>query len=224
MVRNVYLQGELAERFGQKFSMEASTGAEVLRCIHANRPEFKPFLVQCVDKGVDLNVKYQEKDLDEEGMLSTLKEGDVTISIVPAGSKSGIQKILAAVALTFIILPMLGANAFVGPGGSYMEFLKAGMGTATGKFVTMMSINLALTGIQQLMAPDPAQDENPDNYLFNGANSPTDKTDPVPLLYGELRVPGRLIDFDIINGVHINPSSIVEYGGNISIANTNSKN
>ena len=223
MMRNVYLKGELAERFGEKFEMDASTGADVFRCIYANRPEFKSYLVDCVDKGIDLNVKYLEKDLDEEGMLQTLKEGDVVVSIIPAGSKSGLQKILAAVALTFLVLPALGAGSFVGPGATFGELLKAGIATGGGKMVGMMAVNLALTGISQLMAPDPSLDDNPQNYLFNGSQSPSDKSDPVPILYGELRVPGRLIDFDIINGTFVNPTTIVEYDGGLSIVDPDKK-
>ena len=224
MIRDVYLTGQLSDRFGSKFRMDASTGADVFRCIYANRPEFKQYLVDCVDKGIDFNVKHLEKDLDEEGMMSTLKEGDVVVSIVPSGSKSGIQKILAAVALTFLVLPMLGAGAFTGPGATFGELLKAGYATTAGKVVGMMAVNLAITGIAQIMAPDPSVDKDaPENYLFNGSQSPTSKTDPVPILYGELRVPGRLIDFDIINGTHINPTTVLDYDGSFSIVDSNKK-
>jgi predicted phage tail protein len=224
MIRNVYLKGELAERFGEKFKMDASTGADVFRCIYANRPEFKAYLVDCVDKGIDLNVKYLEKDLDKEGMLQTLKEGDVVVSILPAGSKSGVQKILAAVALTMLVLPAMGSGAFIGPGATFKELLAAGLGATGGKMVGMMAVNLALTGISQVLAPDPSTDsDSPDNYLFNGSESPSTKTDPVPILYGELRVPGRLIDFDIINGTFINPTTIIEYDGSLSIVEPNKK-
>lgn len=224
MMRNVYLKGKLAERFGERFKMDASTGADVFRCIYANRPEFKSYLVECVDKGIDLNVKYLEKDLDEEGMLQTLKEGDVVVSIVPAGSKSGVSKILAAVALTMLVLPAMGAGTFTGPGATFGELLKAGLAAEGGKLVGMMAVNLAMTGISQVLAPDPSTDsDSPDNYLFNGSESPSTKTDPVPILYGELRVPGRLIDFDIINGTFVNPTTIVEYDGSLSIVEPNKK-
>jgi predicted phage tail protein len=225
MMRNVYLKGELAERFGERFKMDTSTGADVFRCIYANRPEFKSYLVDCVDKGIDLNVKYLEKDLDEEGMLQTLKEGDIVVSIVPAGSKSGISKILAAVALTMLVLPAMGAGApGLGADAGFKELLKAGLEATGGKMVGMMAVNLAMTGISQVLAPDPSTDsDSPDNYLFNGSESPSTKTDPVPILYGELRVPGRLIDFDIINGTFVNPTTIIEYDGSLSIVEPNKK-
>ena len=86
---------------------------------------------------------------------------------------------------------------------------------ATGTAVTGMStmgayavvtglsigVNLALTGIQQLMAPDPAVDQDaPTNYLFSGGTGTVVEGDPIPILYGELRVPGRPIAVDTRQG------------------------
>ena len=42
------------------------------------------------------------------------------------------------------------------------------------------------------MAPDPAVDQDaPTNYLFSGGANNAVEGDPIPILYGELRVPGR---------------------------------
>jgi predicted phage tail protein len=83
---------------------------------------------------------------------------------------------------------------------------------------TLLAANLALMGVQQLMAPDPATDaDSPENYLFNGGAQNIGKGDPVPILYGELRVPGRPISIDVINGVYINPQSVLEADGAMSV-------
>ena len=64
-----------------------------------------------------------------------------------------------------------------------------------------LATNLALSGIQQIMAPDPAVDQDaPTNYLFSGGTGTVVEGDPVPLLYGELRVPGRPIAVDTRQG------------------------
>jgi hypothetical protein len=51
------------------------------------------------------------------------------------------------------------------------------------------------------MAPDPAVDNsNPTNYLFNGATENAVEGDPMPILYGELRIPGNPISMEFIQG------------------------
>lgn len=62
----------------------------------------------------------------------------------------------------------------------------------------MMAINLAMAGINQMMAPDPATDgDQESSYLFNGAEQNVIQGDPVPVLYGRLRIPGQPISFEI---------------------------
>ena len=69
-----------------------------------------------------------------------------------------------------------------------------------------------------MMAPDPNTDmDNPTNYLFNGDSQVIQDGDPVPVLYGELRVPGTPVAVDIINGLKLNPQTIVEADGSISL-------
>jgi hypothetical protein len=51
------------------------------------------------------------------------------------------------------------------------------------------------------MAPDPAVDQDaPSNYLFSGGANNSVEGDPIPIMYGELRVPGRPISVDIAQG------------------------
>ena len=200
MMRNVYLQGELGERFGSKFRMQADNTQEIIKCINANRPEFKNYLIECDKNDIGFTVEYQNKNIEDKNLLVPLEEGDVTIAILPAGSKSGIGKILAAVFIAFVVLPMIGAASFVGPGMTTMEGITAAMATTAGQVTASLAINLALTGIGQMMAPDPSVDkEAPDNYSFNGAAQNVKPGDPIPILYGELRVPGRPISINVSN-------------------------
>ena len=67
--------------------------------------------------------------------------------------------------------------------------------------LAMFAANLALSGLQQIMAPDPAVDQDaPTNYIFSGGANNAREGDPVPILYGELRVPGRPISIEVIQG------------------------
>ena len=208
MQRSVYLQGELGNKFGNKFTVNTDNYQEIFKCISANRPEFVPYLRKCDEQDIGFIIETAGKQIDEESLLFPVKEGDVTISIAPAGSKSGIGKILAAVVLAFVLIPMIGYGAIAGAGGllpgatmTFGEMMIAGMATKAGMAVALVATNLALAGIQQIMAPDPAVDQDaPTNYLFSGGTGTVVEGDPVPLLYGELRVPGRPIAVDTRQG------------------------
>ena len=63
-----------------------------------------------------------------------------------------------------------------------------------------MGVSLGLAGIQQMMAPDPSVDNDQDeSYLFQGTGQTLIEGDPVPVLYGKLRVPGRPISLHVRN-------------------------
>ena len=195
MNRNVYLQGELGEKFGKKFSVNTDNYADIIKCINVNRPGFLNFIRQCHFDGINFTIERNKEYVGEESLLLPIREGDVTIALVPAGAKSGFAKIIAAVALFMIAGPA--GQAIVGTSGTFLGMSAATITTA----ITGIAVNLALTGIQQLMAPDPATDQDePTNYLFSGEANNAKEGDPIPLLYGELRVPGRPILINIING------------------------
>tara|TARA_R110002153_G_scaffold59389_2_gene162289 strand:+ start:887 stop:1579 length:693 start_codon:yes stop_codon:yes gene_type:complete len=212
MQRNVYLQGELGDKFGSKFVVAGNTYKDIFKCIEANRPEFKSFLLDCHEKDIGFTVECQGTLVDADALLLPIKEGDVTVSIIPAGSKSGVGKILAAIAIIALIVftPFGGSFATaVGPGGAAMGGL-----TAAGTAATTLAINLALSGIQQMMAPDPSVDQDsPENYAFNGNAQNIVEGDPIPLLYGELRVPGRPVSVETTIGSFRNQGGIPSYAG-----------
>ena len=65
------------------------------------------------------------------------------------------------------------------------------------------------------MAPDPAVDQDaPTNYLFSGGANNAVEGDPIPIMYGELRVPGRPISVDIAQG-----GNSIQRGGTQAIIN-----
>ena len=115
MLRKVYLQGEIADKFGKEFTVNCSSYSEILRCIDANRPGFKQYLIQAIDKNIGFCFDTAGKNVEqEEDLLIPLKEGDVTIASIPAGSK-GMGKILIAVAVAYIAIQMGGGlGAFTG--------------------------------------------------------------------------------------------------------------
>ena len=200
MLRKVYLEGEIGEKFGKEFEIQASSFGKVIQCLELNFPEFRNYLVDCAEKGINFTCQVADKPIeDEREMLLEYEEGDMIITAIPAGSKSGIGKLLAAAVLITIGVLTYG----VGTG-----FLAAPIGAAGsmtwGQLIGMtligMGVSLGMAGIQQIMAPDPSVDNQQDeSYLFQGSGQNILEGDPVPVLYGKLRVPGRPISFEVKN-------------------------
>ena len=202
MERKVYLEGVIAKKFGSEFTIYAESVADVWRCLNCNFPELRQYLIECHEKNVGFLCKVGDKELeDEEEMLLKIEKGDIFISPQPAGSKSALGKILAAIAIVALVA-YTGGYAFFG--NSAISFGTAIAATGTAGLVALgVAVNLALTGIQQMMAPDPAVDTNTsageNSYLFQGSEQSVLEGDPVPVAYGELRIPGRPIGFELRN-------------------------
>ena len=236
MMRNVYLEGEMGERFGTGFQVNAPTVKDVIRCIDCNYPDLKRYLVDCHEKDIGFEVDVASNKLDyAEEMLMVLEEGDVTITPIPAGSKSGGSKILGAIALVALAVfaaPLLGTVAMTSAPTVGGTLATTGLVTGTTTAATglsaatigmiqsgayMLAINLAMTGLNQLMAPDPATDADQEqSYLFNGNQQNIIEGDPVPVLYGKLRVPGQPINFEV-SGIKSNVWSSTFTLGHIGV-------
>jgi len=220
MKRNVYLEGEMGVRFGKEFQMAADSFTDVFRCLKCNFSGFMPYLQECHEKNIGFILEVEGKPIKSEAeALLIYKEGDMIITPVPAGSKSGPAKILAAVAVTVMTAGMgafalgaAGGGGLAGGLGSAGALLGSGVGGITSFLGGMMSagggfgalaqvglglgINLAIGGLQQMMAPDPSTDnEQDESYIFQGSKQNIAEGDPVPVLYGELRIPGRTVSF-----------------------------
>ena len=195
MIRNIYLEGEMGEKFGTHFQFNAPTVRDAFKCLEANFPSFRRYIIECHEKSVGFVIDVADNTIDYiEECIMDLNVGDITITPIPAGSKSGAAKILAALAIAALFL-IPGALPFAltatGPAGATTL-------TFAGSVVAGLSLNLAIMGLTQMMAPDPATDQDQEqSYLFNGAEKNTVQGDPVPVLYGQLRVPGQPISFEI---------------------------
>ena len=247
MLRNVYLEGELQTRFTKSFSVQAETLQDVLRCADANFDGFRKYLIDAAEEDVGFTIDVaDDKIAYEEQMLMPLKAGDITIAPVAAGSKS-IGKIIAAIAIAYIIVQTGGAAAPVAEGGvaagtggiagggavTTAQIGTAGqLGASTmslavptipapgmtlgqkfaagmakmgfkGKLLGGLSLSLGMQGLNELMAPDPSGDgDQESSYMFNGSEQNIIEGDPVPVLYGELQVPGQPISYDAISAAY----------------------
>lgn len=201
MMRKVYLEGEIGEKFGKEFDIVAKSFSDVFRCLNGNFPEFKKYLIECDEKGVGFTCEVGETPLvDEKELLLQYPEGAMVISAVPAGSKSGGMKILAGIVLIaaavitqqYYLAAKAAAPAATTGFAAYGGQIAMALGT--------LGVNLSLQGLAQIMAPDPSVDSDQDeSYLFQGAGQNIVEGDPVPICYGKLRIPGRPISFRVRN-------------------------
>jgi predicted phage tail protein len=188
MKRNVYLEGELGEKFGSVREMHAENIVDVMNCLSANFEDFFPYYTECYDKGIVFAWKINNTTILSPNEISLpLGEGDMIVTPVPVGaSKLGdALKLVAGVLLTIFAPPI---GAYFGMSSAGVAAL--GMG---GKF-------LGNKGLQDLLSKDPAQDPNQDStYVFSGSDQAISEVDPIPICYGRLRVPGRVISFQVAN-------------------------
>ncbi len=222
MRRKVTLAGELKEKFGEVFYVNADSYQDILKCINANRPEFKKYVLDCVDKNVGFTIDMADKSVEsEEDLLVPLQEGDVTITSIPAGSKTGVGKILAAIAIAYLVIVTAGASAIAaGEAAAGASAWSAGLSASFSGMQTMamgLAVSLATAGIQQVLAPDPAVDEEITDYIYQGTQQLVVEGDPIPVLYGELRVPGRPVAFNLSQGEFMNNNVIIDRNNNLDI-------
>lgn len=228
MLRKVYLEGEIGDKFGKEFSIFAKTPQDIFKCLEGNfSPDFRTYITYCTRNNIGFAIEVGSKSFEkEEELLLTLGEGDVLISSIPAGSGGGAGKIFAAIAIGVLMwyAPYL-MTGLVNPGTAATGFATLGEAVAAGHalgtvgmLTAGLAINLALTGIQQLMAPDPATDRTDDeSYLFNGSEQNIAEGDPVPILYGRLKVPGQPISFSVVNTTATYNSGTGRGNGNVII-------
>jgi len=200
MKRKVYLEGEMGHKFGKEFTMNVNSFAEAIRCLDGNFPDFKKYLIDCDEKGILFDCEIAGAPVeDERELLLVLNEGDIRITPVAAGSGRGIGKLIAGIIIIYLTITTFGQA-----GAAY---LASGAGGAMGALQataliigTSIGINLAMTGISEMLAPDPSTDNDQDeSYLFQGTGQTLVEGDPVPVLYGKLRVPGRPISLQVRN-------------------------
>tara|TARA_Y100000389_G_scaffold160455_1_gene162611 strand:- start:5899 stop:6564 length:666 start_codon:yes stop_codon:yes gene_type:complete len=176
MKRKVIFEGELGEKFGHETYIEASSFGDVIRCFNANFNNFNEYLLECDRKQIEFICKVNNVALDEKELFLNYGEGDMIITPVPAGGiKKFIKSIVGAI-LVVVGLLVPGAQFLVKPG-----------------------MSMIFSGIVDLLAPDPAadaRDAEPD-YIYQGTAQIIREGDPIPVLYGRMRIPGKPISFDI---------------------------
>ena len=143
MKRKVILEGEIGDRFGREFTINADSFKDVVRCLNSNFPDFHKYLLEADEKDVGFTFQVGESALsDERELFLNYPEGAMVISALPAGSKSGGAKILAAI-LIVAVIAFTGGFAAVGGGPGWLTTGSTFAQTA-GSVALGFATNLAL--------------------------------------------------------------------------------
>ena len=196
-MQRVILLGEMGQRFGETWEMNVDYIKDIFKLIDCQRAGFREYLLECHENGTDFTMQRGKEFIGEEELLLSVGNEDIIITPIPAGSKSGIGKILAAIAIIVVFIVMPAAIVAAGSMGTItMGSAMAGVAATTGGMMAIsMAVSLALNGINQMLMPGPEIDkETPDNYLFNGSSEHIKEGLPIPLCYGEMIVGGGLIN------------------------------
>jgi len=197
MLRKLYLEGDMGEKFGKVAEVKAATVREIIQYLDANHDGVKDYLLEKDKQKIAFKIKIADQYVqDDRELLLPLDKGDIIITPIPVGAKGAFKAILGAI-LTVV-------------------------GLATGQtWLTTIGLSLLSQGIAELMAPDPATDNDEDQkegYLFQGSEQSVPEGNPVPVLYGELRVPGQAVSFNLRNSSEGLMSSTSNLGTSATVA------
>ena len=189
MKRKIILEGELGEKFGRERFLNVDSFAQLSNCLSANFDDYEDFLLDCDKKGISFLCRVDDTPItDEKELLLNHGKGTLIITPIPAGAGiiSSIVKTIAGFALIVV-------------GAAFMLFGGAA-GFLVGSLMMIAGNLLFAQGMAELLAPDPLKTEpKEDDYLFKGAGAIIKERDPIPVCYGEVRIPARSISYEMRN-------------------------
>jgi len=181
-VRTIRLYGLVGARFGRVHRFAVSSTAEAMRALCTQVAGFEKFLMNAKDNGLTFAVFNGRRNLGEHELDYPVGDDEIRIAPVLVGSKKAglFQTILgAALIVVGVLTSAYGGGSLIGLGAS-----------------------LALGGVMQMLSPQTAglAGTGPDNgtsYYFNGPVNSSAQGEPVPLVYGRMRVGSKVISAGI---------------------------
>ena len=188
---NVYLYGELRNKFGEEFKFNINSAKEALLAINANKKGFLDEIKKLEMKGVhyrmviDDCVVHHPKEAEIQKTPSEIH----IVPIVWGAGKNGM-----AIGMIVVGLALVAATG--GFGLAAVNFLGtsalAGSGFAT--TLGMIGASIAVQGVMSLLTPKPKADFNQEvqaggkSYLFGNKPANMSQGQAVPVGYGRLKI------------------------------------
>ena len=196
-LRTIKLYGFLGKKFGRVHKLAVDSPAEAIRALSVIKAGFREFLENSHKNGVAYRFLVGKEALERSELKESIhmRHGvDTTFELVPVinGAKSSLGQILlgaALMAFAWWAMPAMGMAA-------------VGTASALSTSVFGIGMSLALGGVAQLLAPKVKAEnkeavENRPSYMFNGAVNTIAQGNPVPILYGRMRVGSQVVSAGI---------------------------
>jgi predicted phage tail protein len=192
-MKKVILHGHL-RKFGKRFDLDVASPAEAVRALCVLCRGFRQHLEKYSEPGYRIIVGKTDRDA-EELSWNTSEE---TIRIVPVVAGAGpVGRIIIGAAIIGAAFYTGGAS--IAAGG----FWSAGITTTFwGGMSVGLGASLVLGGVSEMLfsTKQGGTTESPDNkpsYVFSGAVNTVGQGNPVPVLYGRMRVGSQVISTGI---------------------------
>jgi predicted phage tail protein len=172
-MQRVLLLDELGEKFGavhEYYNLRTPVDAIKLLCI--NHPEFQKELIESGEKGIGYKVVQAGAEFELDDMLLPFGSNDLIITPVIAGSGRGFGKVLLGAALIGLAVATggvsLGVTGFAGTAAAIPLSSAYVATTAAIAIAGNVGIALALSGVSQMLSPQP---EGPLNIIGSSSQS-----------------------------------------------------
>lgn len=196
-LRTIKLSGFLGKKFGRVHRLAVDSPAEAIRALSVIKAGFREFLENSHKNGVAYRFLVGKEALERSELKESIhmRHGmDTTFELVPIinGAKSSLGQVLfGAVLMVFAWYAM-----------PAMGFAAVGAAGAASNVVFSIGMSLALGGVAQMLAPKVKAEnkeavENKPSYMMNGAINTIAQGNPVPILYGRMRVGSQVVSAGI---------------------------
>lgn len=194
----VYIMGEMGEKFGSEWTMNAPRIKDIFNLIGCQRKGFKQYVIDQTQQGVNYTIQRGEEFIGEEELELSLSDKDIIITPVPAGAGSVGKIVLGVILIAVVGWAMMAAAAGGGGLGLASQIVIQGVATNAaaltlpGMLVAGLGMSLVMMGIQEMLLPEPGKDRvEQDSYLFGGGVNSARQGMPVPVVYGQVEVAGK---------------------------------
>lgn len=200
---NVYLYGELRNKFGEEFRFNINSAKEAFLAINSNKRGFLDEIKKLAMQGIHYRIVVDDNVIQHPKEIE-IQKAPKEIHIVPIVWGAGKNGALIAVGL-ILTVATAGAAGFLGAGLSGGLF--AGVGSTTvmgaagaGSFSLLgstlfgLGVSIAMQGVMGLLFPPPKPDFNQEvqaggkSYLFGNKPSNTSQGQAIPVGYGRLKI------------------------------------
>lgn len=181
----VFLHGKLARDYGKEFCYELSSVSEVFSALNANKKGFKQRVVEDAKRGLFYDIIIDGIQVDEPEELNSMENMPEEIHIVPTISG----------AITGIIAGIGAALASISWGSVIVGIGKMILFSVVGGLISSMFAPKADKPQQSIVEASAGLN----SYYFGGRLNRAQQGQPVPVVYGSLKVGSYIVQAGIRN-------------------------